>query len=235
MTARLQKIAILQSNYIPWKGYFDIIRSVDLFIVYDDVQYTRRDWRNRNQIKTAQGLKWLTIPVKSKGNYTQRICDTEIHGNAWAEQHWKTLVSNYSKSPFFKEYNAGVKAAYEKAARLGLLSEVNLLFIKEINRMLGINTKISFAQDFLPEGRKEDRILSICKNCGASVYLTGPAGLNYLNSGKFKKEGIEIAVADYSSYPEYPQRFGQFVHNVSVLDIIFNTGRRAPEYMKSFL
>lgn len=102
----MKKVAILQSNYIPWKGYFDLIAAVDEFILYDDMQYTRRDWRNRNQIKTPQGLQWLAVPVQVKGKYHQTIREAEIDGNDWAEVHWKTLVQNYRHALHFNEITA---------------------------------------------------------------------------------------------------------------------------------
>lgn len=108
----MKKVAILQSNYIPWKGYFDLIGAVDEFILYDDMQYTRRDWRNRNQIKTPQGVQWLTVPVRVKGKYEQKIRDTEIDGSDWAVAHWKALVQNYARAPHFAEIAAWLEPLY---------------------------------------------------------------------------------------------------------------------------
>lgn len=230
----MKRIAILQSNYIPWKGYFDIIRSVDEFIIYDDVQYTRRDWRNRNTIKTGDGIKWLTIPVKVKGKYDQLVCETEISGKEWTVKHWKTIKHNYGKSPFFNKYEEQFGDAYMKAAEYHFLTEVNILFIKMICSILGTRTRICRSTDYIPEGKSSDRILSICRQAEAKEYITGPSGLNYLNTEKFIKEGIRVAIADYSKYSVYDQIYPPFSHNVSVIDLIFSTGKMATNYMRRF-
>lgn len=230
----MKKIAILQSNYIPWKGYFDLIRSVDEFVLLNDVQYTRRDWRNRNIIKTPNGLKWLTIPVKTKGRYSQLISETKIDGSEWAENHLKIINNNYSKGLFFKEYKDQIADAYNKAGRLHLLTEVNKLFIDLVCSILNIKTRITKSTDYLVIGKRYERIISICKQAGADVYITGPSALNYINVEEMKDEGINIVVADYSKYPLYEQLYGQFSNNVSVLDLIFNTGRKSTDYMIKF-
>src|SRR5438445_12879187 len=125
----MKKIAIVQSNYIPWKGYFDMIAAVDEFILYDDMQYTRRDWRNRNQIKTPQGVQWLTVPVLAKGKYHQKIKDTEIDGAAWAADHWKALVQNYRRAPCFQEISAWLEPLYLGESYV-MLSQLNRRFIE---------------------------------------------------------------------------------------------------------
>src|SRR5512141_1739419 len=124
----MKKVAILQSNYIPWKGYFDMIATVDEFILYDDMQYTRRDWRNRNQIKTPQGVQWLTVPVKVKGKYSQTIRETMIDGAEWAEIHWKSLAQNYRRAPHFNGVAEVVKPLYLEK-QYPFLSDLNYAFI----------------------------------------------------------------------------------------------------------
>jgi hypothetical protein len=231
----VKKIAILQSDYIPWKGYFDIIRAVDEFIVYDDVQFTKRDWRNRNTIKTRHGVKWLTIPVKVKGRYHQLISETEIEDNRWALKHWKTIRSNYEKCDFFTNYEKLFEETYKEASDCRLLSNVNVLFIRLVNSLLGIETKISHSADYFPEGGKSERLISICRNAGAEIYLTGPSGLDYLDTEKFRKEEIDIVVADYEGYLNYDQPFPPFSHNVSIVDLIFSTGGKAPSFLKNLI
>src|SRR3984957_9073742 len=125
----MKKIAILQSNYIPWKGYFDLIRSVDEFILYDDVQFTKNDWRNRNQVKSSQGPQWLTIPVLTKGKLAQKIKDTRISDRTWAINHWKAIQNYYSKSAHLKDYQTLFESTYAQCASIELLSEVNFKFI----------------------------------------------------------------------------------------------------------
>lgn len=229
----MKKIAILQSNYIPWKGYFDIINYVDEFIIYDEAQYTRRDWRNRNLIKSRYGLKWLTIPVEVKGKYNQTIRETKIADRSWAEKHWESIRHNYHEADYFDEYKLQFESTYKKATELDFLSEVNLLFIDFINRILHIKTKISQSTQYHLKGNRNEKIISICEQSGASSYVTGPAARQYINEDLFKKNGIELEYFSYDNYPEYNQLHGSFLHKVSVIDLIFNTGGKAKSYLLS--
>lgn len=229
-----KKIAILQSDYIPWKGYFDIINSVDEFIIYDEAQYTRRDWRNRNLIKTRNGLRWLTIPIKSKGRFSQKICETEIHGKSWAEQHYKTICHNYGAALHFGEYVGIFREVYQAGTKKQLLSEVNRQFIEVINNILGIKTKISYSSDYIYSGNRGEKILSICQQARAAEYITGPAARSYIDTRKFEESGIGIHWMDYSGYSEYRQLYPPFIHNVSIIDLVFNEGPGAKSYLKSF-
>ncbi len=230
---QVKKLAIVQSSYIPWKGYFDLIGSVDEFILFDDVQFTRRDWRNRNVIKTPHGLEWLTIPVAVKGRYHQKICDTQISDPAWGDKHWASLLHNYAKAPFFEHYRSVLEPLY--GSRETSLSAVNHAFIRAICGILGIQTRITWSMDYRPlkEGKTE-RLVDLCRRAGASEYLSGPAARDYIEPAQFDAAGIALRFFDYGGYPEYPQRFGKFEHGVTVLDLLFNTGQEAPRYMKSF-
>ena len=176
----MKKVAILQSNYIPWKGYFDLINIVDEFILYDDMQYTRRDWRNRNKIKTPQGLQWLTIPVEIKGKFFQKIKDTKITDKKWNIKHWRTISQNYSKSKYFKDYKDIFEELYLKCDE-EYLSQINYKFITTINEILEIKTKLRWSSEFeLVDGQTE-KLLGICKDCNADIYLSGPAAKDYFN------------------------------------------------------
>lgn len=230
-----KKVAILQSNYIPWKGYFDLINSVDEFVLFDDMQYTRRDWRNRNKIKTAQGITWLTIPVQVKGKYLQTIQDTVVSDPTWAQKHWRAFEVNYAKADFFQEQGQIFQNLYSEATEEKNLSRINYQFISAICGILGIKTKISWSTDYKPSEGKTDRLVSICKQAGGSYYLSGPAAKIYLDETVFAHEGIEVGYIDYNDYPEYTQLFPPFEHFVSILDLIFNVGVNATQYMKSFL
>lgn len=230
----MKKVAILQSNYIPWKGYFDIINLVDEFILYDDMQYTRRDWRNRNQIKTVDGVKWLTIPVDSKGKFFQKINETKVSDHKWAEAHWKAICLNYAKAPYFKTYEPLFEELYRKAGEMEYLSHINHLFLTEICKLLGIDTKITWSSDYTLADGKTERLAELVKSAGGSYYLSGPAAKDYIVDEVFENAGIELEYMDYSGYPEYPQLHGEFTPNVSVLDLLFMTGPDAPKYMKSF-
>lgn len=229
----MKKIAVLQSNYIPWKGYFDIINSVDEFIFYDDLQYTRRDWRNRNKIKTPIGLKWLTIPVEVKGKYFQKIHETKVSEKEWAKKHWQQIRQNYAKAKYFQEYKDIFEELY-LACNEEYLNQINYRFIIAINEILEIKTKIRYSSEFeLAEGQTE-KILGICKQCRADTYLSGPAAKDYFDEKLAKQENINVEWMDYSGYAEYNQLFPPFEHGVSILDLLFNEGAHAKEYMKSF-
>ena len=173
MSAAGKRVAIVQSCYIPWKGYFDLINLVDEFILYDDRQYTRRDWRNRNRIKTPQGSQWLTIPVEVKGRYEQRIDETRISNPDWAERHWKTLTHNYGSAPHFDDYRETFEELYAGSTD-PRLSAVNRRFLEAINGLLGIKTRLSWSTDYEAEGSKTERLVSLCRAARATTYLSGP-------------------------------------------------------------
>lgn len=226
----MKKVAILQSNYIPWKGYFDIIRRVDEFIFYDEVQYTKNDWRNRNRIKTPQGPQWLTIAVR-QNNLSQKISETLVTQTNWAEKHWKTLSLNYRKAPFYNEYSGIFEKFYLGLTTLNL-SEINRSAIELINSILGINTKLSNSSDYgLIEGKNE-RLVDLVKKAGGNYYLSGPSAKSYIDEKVFNDAGIEVGWMSYAGYPEYPQLFPPFDHAVSVIDLIFNTGPESLRYFK---
>lgn len=226
-------MAIVQSNYIPWKGYFDLINLVDEFVLFDDMQYTRRDWRNRNLIKTRDGLKWLTIPVAVKGNYFQTIKDTRISDPVWARKHWESIVHNYSKAQHFAVYRDLFEVLYLDSQE-SFLSQINYAFLTAICKILGINTRITWSMEYTSVEGKTERLVNICKQAGATTYISGPAARDYIDETLFNAESISLEYIDYSSYPEYRQLFPPFAHGVSVIDLIFNEGPNAPKYMKSF-
>jgi hypothetical protein len=228
-----KKCAILQSSYIPWKGYFDLINLVDEFILYDVVQYTRRDWRNRNKIKTAQGSQWLTIPVKAKGNFLAPIEQIEVESQEWRNSHWGALRTNYARAEHFDDYVDRFAECYAQATE-SHLSLINGRFTRLICDILGIETRITAARDYDTEGNKNQRLVNLCKQVGADVYYSGPAAKDYLDVDLFQREGIQVVWMDYSGYPEYDQLFPPFDHFVTILDLIFNEGPDAPRYMKSF-
>jgi hypothetical protein len=228
-----KKVAIIQSNYIPWKGYFDIINDVDEFVLYDEAQYTRRDWRNRNRIKTAHGLIWLTIPVEVRGKYLQKIDEAQIADPSWNRRHWATLIHSYGGAPHFRDYRDLLEQLY-LGAECRLLSEINHRFLLAICELLNIRTEITWSTQYRAEGNKTERLISICKQAGAMEYVSGPAASGYIDEALFAREGIALRYADYSGYPEYHQLFPPFEHRVSVIDLILNEGPAASGFMKSF-
>ena len=231
----MKKVAILQSNYIPWKGYFDIIDSVDEFIFYDEMQYTKNDWRNRNKIKTQSGLIWLTIPCETKGSISnfQKINETKITDKRWAKKHWNSIQLNYAKAPYFKEYKGYFENLYKSCENEEFICNVNYKFIYAINDLLGIKTKISFSQDYGLIDGKTERLVDLVKKAGGTEYLSGPAAKDYIVKECFDKENIKLSWMDYSGYREYPQLFPPFEHGVTVLDLIFNTGKDAINYIRN--
>jgi len=224
----VKRVAIVQSSYIPWRGYFDLMRQVDEFILYDDAQYTKRDWRNRNRIKTKDGLLWLSIPVEVKGRFTQAVKDVCISEPGWNDRHFKTIANAYSRAPHFQEFRGGLEELY-RGATLPRLSDVNRRFIDGLAKILGIGTKVSWSMDYeLPEGRVE-RLVALCRRAGATFYLSGPSAREYIerDARLFAEAGIDVGYIDYSGYREYPQLYPPFEHHVSVIDLILNAGPSA--------
>lgn len=227
-------IIILQSNYLPWKGYFDLIASADTFVVFDDVQYTRRDWRNRNYIVHGGRKVLLTIPVATKGKYNAKISEIEISDPAWTRKHWGTIRQAYAKAPYFSEYEDALEAAYKEAEGITHLSTVNCRFLSLLMGFLDIDTRMANSAD-VPHGAETptDRLIEICCAHEATRYVSGPAAKAYIEADKFHQSGIELRYADYSGYPDYDQRSDEFDHHVSMLDLLMNCGPAARNHLKS--
>ena len=211
-----------------------MINMVDEFVIYDDAQYTKRDWRNRNLIKTNNGVMWLTIPVEVKNKFKQTIRETKVSGNNWTNKHLKIIKHNYSKTGHFKEIYDWFINIFKRCENEKFISDINLLFIREITEYLGIKTKISYSSDYIIEGNRSGKVMNICLQAGAGEYLTGPAAKNYLDIDEFYKRGINVKWMDYSGYKEYPQLYPPFIHEVSIIDLMFNTGIDSVNYLNSF-
>ena len=229
----MTRVAILQSNYVPWKGTFDLIGSVDHFVVYDGVQFTKNDWRNRNRIKTPQGVQWLTIPVGD--SIGRRIREVRIADPATGAAHWKRLHANYARAPCF-----GAESAWLEPHFLGgpwtMLSAVNRRLLEAVCQRLGIRTRFHDDSQFgeiAAAGGRTERLVRICEALGATVYVSGPAAKAYLDEAAFAAAGIAVHWFDSTGYPEHPQLWGPFAHDVSILDTLFNLGDDAPRAMKS--
>ena len=225
----MKKIAIIQSNYIPWKGYFDLIAAVDEFILYDDMQFTKNDWRNRNQIKTPQGVQWLTVPVGQ--SISRRIRDVELANKTWQTKHWKTLESNYRRAQHFNEISHWLEPLYLKEYYTHL-SALNRKFIEAVCHYLRIKTIISNSWDYTLTEGKSHRVADLCVQAKGTEYISGPAAKDYLEEKVFTDRGIKLTWFDYCGYPEYPQLWGPFTHGVSILDLLFNCGQESRHYMK---
>ena len=229
----MKKIAIIQSNYIPWRGYFEIMDMAHEFVFYDSVQYTKRDWRNRNKIKTPEGIKWLTIPVEVRGKYYQKIRDVKIADKNWGQNHWNKIVHSYRKARYFEDYKEFFEEEYLNSSE-EYLSRINYKFIKIINKILNIKTKLTYDSEYdFKYLNKTERLVSICKALNASEYISGKAALNYIDESLFEKENIKISWMDYSGYTEYSQLYPPFEHKVSIIDLIFNEGPNAKKIFKS--
>ncbi|MFZ4801699.1 MAG: WbqC family protein [Chlorobium sp.] len=225
----VRTVAILQSNYLPWKGYFDIIHDADLFIFYDDLQYTKNDWRNRNIIKTPKCTEWLTVPVGPDNH--RLICDVTITNISWQIKHFATIRQNYSKAPFFANYKEFLEDIY-LGRQWKNLSELNRYLIRTISyEFLGITTEFADSRDYTISGKKFDRLMDLIVSAESNCYVSGPAAKDYVDSSKFFEMGIELIWKDYSGYPEYTQRYPPFVHAVSIIDLLFNVGQDAPWYI----
>lgn len=225
-----KKVAVVQSNYIPWKGYFDILAAADEFIIFDDMQYTRRDWRNRNLIKTPNGLQWLTVPVKVKGKYHQTIRETEIDGNGWALKHWKTLTQHYRRAKYFSDIAQELEPLYLEA-EYSYLSQLNRALIEWVCAKLNIKTVLSNSWDYILKEGKTERLADLCCQAGATEYISGPSAKGYIDEALFAERSIKLTWFDYTGYREYPQLWGNFAHNVSIIDLLFNCGNEAQQYM----
>ncbi len=220
------RICIIQSCYIPWKGFFDLIGRCDEYVIYDSAQYVKRHWHNRNRIKTVNGVEWLTIPVVSKGRFEQPIDQVEIE-KPWAEKHWRALELAYKRAPFFDQLAPAVKAWYERVDKEPRLTEVNGIFLRGIAGLLGLRTRIVSDASYPALGARTQRLLEIVRAAGADRYLSGPAARDYFDEAMFKEAGVTVEWMSYQGYPEYQQLHGGFEHAVTVLDLLFNTGPEA--------
>jgi hypothetical protein len=223
------RICIIQSCYIPWKGFFDLIGQCDEYVIYDSAQYVKRHWHNRNRIKTANGVEWLTIPVVTKGRFEQAIDQVEIE-KPWAEKHWRSLELAYKRAPFFEQLAPTVRSWYECAEKQARLTEVNAIFLRGIAGLLGLKTRIVGDAAYPAAGAKTERLLAICRAAGADRYLSGPSAREYFEESMFASAGIATEWMNYAGYPEYPQLHGGFEHAVTALDLLFNTGPEARRY-----
>ena len=225
-------VVILQPSYIPWRGYFDQIRRADLFIFYDDVQYDKHGWRNRNQIKTAQGRQWLTIPVHSKGvTDGTPIKDVRIDwSKPWTKNHLKALTISYNRSPHFKGYLPLLEEFFSR--RDEFLADFTIETTIALTRGLGFTATRFMRSSELTgiDGQKTDRLIQILQQVGAKHYISGPSARDYIEQEKFDAAGITLEYMQYN-YPEYPQLHPPYDPYVTVLDLMFMVGSEAGAYI----
>jgi hypothetical protein len=223
------RVAIIQSSYIPWRGYFDIINDVDRFVFLDDVQYTTRDWRSRNRIKTAAGAQWLSIPAGSDVRRT--IDEVILEDHRWQAEHWARIVHAYSRAPFFAMHAPAIEAMYLGTQWRSLSAMNQAMTITIARNILGLSTEFTNARDFDAQGQKLDRLVDLAAKAGATSYLSGPSARSYIVPERFEERGIALLYKDYAGYPEYRQAYPPFVPEVSVLDLLFNVGPAAADHI----
>jgi hypothetical protein len=226
------KCVILQPSYIPWRGYFDQINQADVFVFYDDVQYDKHGWRNRNQIKTAQGKQWLTIPVHSGGVTVESIPIHQVAidwHTAWNKAHWKALTFAYAHAPFFHTYAPLLESFYQRHDEF--LSNFTIDLTIALAGELGIrHTRFLRSSELHASGQKTGRLIQILTEVGATHYLSGPSARDYIEADQFEKAGITLEYIQYA-YPEYLQLYPPYDPQVSILDLLFMTGREALTYI----
>jgi hypothetical protein len=227
------KCVILQPSYIPWRGFFDQIRKTDVFVFYDDVQYDKHGWRNRNRIKTHQGPVWLTIPVYKKGVVLEHTPINQIKidwSTPWNRKHWMSIQQSYGKAPFFKQYAPQLEAYYSRPYTF--LADFTIGLTMTLSRLLGISATQFIRSSCLEvTGTKTDRLLQILQKIGANYYISGPAAKDYLEEEKFEQLGIGLEYMGYH-YPEYPQLYPPYDPQVSILDLLFMAGPDALKYFE---
>lgn len=221
------RVVVIQSNYIPWKGYFDMLSRADTVVLFDAVQSTKNDWRNRNQIKTSSGKQWLTIPIRH--STAIRVRDVEVANRDWHRKHFRTLSQAYADAPHAPDILPILERLYAEAGELTHLAAINRIFIRAICERLGIGGRFIEVESLLDDERHDSlepsrRLAEICRQLGATAYLTGPAARSYLDTAAFEAFAIEVEWFDYDGYPEYPQLHGSFDHAVSIVDLLLMTG-----------
>lgn len=206
-----------------------MMKKVDNFVFFDDVDFTKRDWRTRNKIKTPEGEIWISVPVKKAPRGT-KICEIQIsQDDDWQKKHYKTIEQYYKKAKYFEEYKFLLEKIYLEK-KWDNLSEFNIYTNLLIAKELGINTEFINSKDLNTTGVKDDKLIEICKKLNGDSYLSGPAAKDYIDNEKFKKYGITLAYIKYE-YPEYTQLYGKFNHYLSIFDVLFNCGKNSNKYI----
>lgn len=221
------RLIVLQPGYLPWLGFFDQMHWADTFVIYDDAQYTKNDWRNRNRIKGTNGPHWLAVPVHFHlGNLIKDVALPE--DKRWVKSHVKSLQFAYAKAKYFDDYFPWIKELIE--APHERLIDLDMALIMYLKGTLGIDTQILYSSRMQVRGSKSQRLINICRECGATQYLTGDAARDYLDVKLFEDNGIEVKYHHYK-HPVYPQLHGEFIQYLSVVDLLFNCGPESLDYI----
>jgi len=224
------RVTILQPSYLPWLGFFEQMTRSDKFVLLDDVQYTRRDWRNRNKVRVKEGWVWLTVPVQQKSRFSQSLLETRIDNSvSWRRKHLETLRQHYCKAPFFEKYFPRCQQIYEKDWEF--LFDLCLETIQFLKEEMGIETPLLRSSEMKLSGEKTERLVLICRELGATHYLSGESGSDYISQEDFSNPGIELEYQNYE-HPVYPQRYPGFVPHLSTIDLLFNCGEQSLSILK---
>jgi len=217
-------VACHQPVYLPFPGFFTKMVRSDLFIFMDFIQLSKSSWQVRNRIKTRNGCVWLTVPIYTKGKFPQRIKDCRIVDNNWRKKHWETIKQNYNKAPYFKDYSDFFEQVYSK--KWNWLVDLNIHIIEGLRDFLNISTPLIKTDGDEFEKKKTELVIEICKKFNATDYLSSDGEVDYIEKNKFKKANIRHHYLNYTPTP-YPQLFGEFIPNLSVIDLIFNCGHQS--------
>ena len=224
------RVTILQPSYLPWLGFFEQMTRSDKFVLLDDVQYTRRDWRNRNKVRVKEGWVWLTVPVQQKSRFSQSLLETRIDNSvSWRRKHLETLRQHYCKAPFFEKYFPRCQQIYEKDWEF--LFDLCLETIQFLKEEMGIETPLLRSSEMKLSGEKTERLVSICRELGATHYLSGESGSDYISQEDFSNQGIGLEYQNYE-HPVYPQRYPGFVPHLATIDLLFNCGEQSLSILK---
>lgn len=222
----MTRVAIMQPTYLPWSGYFGLMQSVDVFVLLDSVQFGRRSWQQRNRIKTASGAQWLSVPVLSKGKREQLICQVEVDkGSGFAASHRRSIEMSYAKTPCFTQCADRILPFLDNGSTL--LADLNISVILELKAELGITTRLLRSSELHCSGAKADLLASLCRQIGATTYVSPPGSKEYLDeSDAFESAGVQVQYFEFK-HPKYQQPFGEFLPYMSIIDMLFNCGERS--------
>ncbi len=222
----MTRVAIMQPTYLPWCGYFGLMRSVDVFILLDSVQFSRRSWQQRNQIKTASGPQWLTVPALVKDRRDQLISEVEVDASVnFAASHRRSIEMNYGKARYFDRYAGSLLSLLDRPGNR--LADLTIGLILHLRDVLGIRTRVLRSGDLGGVGSKADLLASLCRQAGATEYISPPGSREYLEeSDAFARIDVPVRYFEFT-HPEYPQLFGEFVPYMSSIDMLFNCGEQS--------
>lgn len=220
---------ILQPSYLPWLGCFAQLHQCDVFVFYDNVQFDKNGWRNRNRIKTSQGEQWLTVPALTSGRSQSLIREVEINNKLkWRKKHLASLRQNYAKAPFFADYFPLLEEVYER--EWTQLMDLNIHLFQSLSRAMGLEREFVLASDLDAQGDQTGRLVEICQKVGATRFYEGAAGKDYMDASQFERAGITLEYQDYH-HPTYPQLHGPFIPYLSIVDLLFNCGPKSLEIL----